>query len=58
MSKDKDKKKVKDGDVDPGLGFSPYQQQKGMAYSKSAKDKLRQERRKTKQDLKKGTDDE
>ena len=54
---DKDKK-IEEGDVDPGLGFSPYQQQKGMAYNKSKKDKLRQDRRKTKQDLKKEDHDE
>ncbi len=39
---------------DPGLGFSPYQRDKGMAYTKSKRDKLRDERRATKRNLKRG----
>lgn len=34
---------------DPGLGFSPYQVDKGMAYEPSPKDKTRQKRRQWKQ---------
>jgi hypothetical protein len=48
----KAKKVTKNGD--PGLGFSPYQRDKGMAYAPTPKDKNREERRQAKRKLKDG----
>jgi hypothetical protein len=52
MGKKKTSKKSKP--VDPGLGYSPYQREKGMAYTKSHADMKRDDRRQTKRDLKRG----
>lgn len=53
MGKNKTSKK-KVTPTDPGLGFSPYLQTKGMTYTKSKDDVKRDDRRQTKRDLKCG----
>lgn len=50
--KPKIKETITESDVSREWGFSPYEQQKGMGYSDSPKDKNRKERKQAKQDLK------